>query len=138
MRRAVLIALGLVAVALIVAACGGSEVKDTGPNTIVGEVEAPEIAIGDAANGAAVFVSAGCGGCHMLDGVEGATGAVGPNLTESLAGKDPAYVQQGIVSPDVVVVEGFTAGVMPGTYRDQLSANEIADLVAVMLENAGG
>ena len=37
---------------------------------------------GDAAAGEAVFVSAGCGGCHTMEAA-GASGAVGPNLDDS-------------------------------------------------------
>jgi cytochrome c oxidase subunit 2 len=35
----------------------------------------------DAAAGAALFVAKGCSGCHTINGLEGAAGKVGPNLT---------------------------------------------------------
>ncbi len=35
----------------------------------------------DQANGAGLFVAKGCSGCHMISGLEGANGKVGPNLT---------------------------------------------------------
>jgi cytochrome c oxidase subunit 2 len=35
----------------------------------------------DQANGASLFVSKGCSGCHTIKGLEGANGKVGPNLT---------------------------------------------------------
>jgi cytochrome c oxidase subunit 2 len=35
----------------------------------------------DQANGAALFVTKGCSGCHTISGLEGANGKVGPNLT---------------------------------------------------------
>ena len=34
-----------------------------------------------AAEGVQVFQQRGCGGCHTIDGFEGANGKVGPNLT---------------------------------------------------------
>jgi cytochrome c oxidase subunit 2 len=40
--------------------------------------EDPEL---DQANGAALFVTKGCSGCHTIRGLEGANGRVGPNLT---------------------------------------------------------
>lgn len=36
---------------------------------------------GQPANGARLIVERGCGGCHTVSGVEGATGVAGPNLT---------------------------------------------------------
>lgn len=36
---------------------------------------------GDAAEGAQVFIQRGCGGCHTVDGLDGAGGRVGPDLT---------------------------------------------------------
>lgn len=35
----------------------------------------------DAAIGAELFISKGCSGCHAINGLEGANGALGPNLT---------------------------------------------------------
>lgn len=40
--------------------------------------EDPEL---DVANGASLFVSKGCSGCHTISGLEGASGKIGPNLT---------------------------------------------------------
>ena len=60
------------AVALAAAGCGGSEVTPT-PETVIGTLPedtgaAIEVPAGDAAAGAAVFESGGCGGCHVLSG----------------------------------------------------------------------
>jgi cytochrome c oxidase subunit II len=35
----------------------------------------------ESAAGEGLFISKGCGGCHTIEGLEGANGAVGPNLT---------------------------------------------------------
>ena len=40
--------------------------------------EDPEL---DQAIGAELFISKGCSGCHMISGLEGANGKIGPNLT---------------------------------------------------------
>src|SRR5207244_6430575 len=36
---------------------------------------------GDPQEGRRLFLASGCGGCHTLDGLPGATGVAGPNLT---------------------------------------------------------
>ena len=136
MRRASLLLLGLAALALLITACGGKGVQTPTPETVIGDVEPPPDVGGLV--GASVFVSAGCAGCHVLAGLEGATGQIGPNLTVSLRGFDVAYIEEGIVSPDAVVAEGFTAGIMPGTYSDQLSEQAIADLVELLSIASGG
>ena len=84
--------------------------------------------------GAAVFASAGCGGCHAFSPA-GTNGAIGPNLDNvaadaKKAGEDPAaYVKESIVDPDKILAPGYAAGVMPGSYGDSLSAKEIGALV---------
>lgn len=125
----------ILAVGVGLAACNSRGTVEPFPETIEGEVEAPEIVIGDPEAGAGTFISAGCGGCHAIDGLDGATGAVGPNLSVSLVGKDAAYIQQGIVAPDAVIAEGFAAGLMPAS---PLSETEVADVVALLLEASGG
>ena len=37
--------------------------------------------IGDSSAGRNVFLTVGCADCHTIDGLDGATGAIGPNLT---------------------------------------------------------
>jgi mono/diheme cytochrome c family protein len=81
--------------------------------------------------GQAVFGSAGCGACHTFAAAD-ASGTTGPNLDETLAGKDAAFVRQSIVDPDAEIAQGFSAGVMPKTYEDQLSPEQLDDLVAFL------
>ena len=90
--------------------------------------------------GAAVFASAGCGGCHAFTPA-GTNGAVGPTLDNlaaaaEKAGEDvAAYVRESIVEPDKVVASGYSAGVMPGNYGQSLSSAERDALVEYL---AGG
>jgi mono/diheme cytochrome c family protein len=135
MRRLLLLCALLLTVGLAVTACNSRGTVEPFPESVEGDLEAPEIVIGDATAGAGTFISAGCGGCHAIDGLDGATGAVGPNLTTSLEGRDAAYIQQGIVTPDAVIAEGFTAGLMPA---NTLSDTEVADVLALLLESSGG
>jgi cytochrome c oxidase subunit 2 len=87
--------------------------------------------------GKAVFASAGCGGCHAFTPA-GTAGAVGPGLDDvaaaaEAAGEDVAtYVKEAIVDPDKVVAGGYQPGVMPGSYGESLSAEEIDALVTYL------
>jgi mono/diheme cytochrome c family protein len=82
--------------------------------------------------GKAVFATQGCAGCHTFSAA-GASGTVGPNLDEVLKGKDAAFVRQSIIDPNAVIAPGFSAGVMPQTYKEQLSPKQLDDLVAFLM-----
>jgi cytochrome c oxidase subunit 2 len=91
-------------------------------------------------DGAAVFQSAGCGGCHAFKPAKTA-GGIGPNLDNvaadaSKAGEDPkAYVRESITQPDKVIAAGFAKGVMPDSFGQSLSAKEIDALVTYLTES---
>jgi mono/diheme cytochrome c family protein len=109
---------------------GETETTETGETgTTPGTTTQEEQPAGDPAVGEAAFASSGCGTCHTFEAA-GATGTVGPNLDESLQGKDPEYVSQAILEPDAVVAEGYQAGVMPSF--DQLSEEQVNGLVAFL------
>jgi mono/diheme cytochrome c family protein len=78
-----------------------------------------------------VFAAQGCGSCHTFSPA-GTSGTIGPNLDDTLDGKDPGYVRRAIVDPDADVAAGFNAGVMPKTYEEQLSPQQLDDLVAFL------
>ena len=90
-------------------------------------------AAGDPEAGKAVFDEQGCGACHAFEAA-GSTGTTGPDLDESLQGKDTAYVRESIVQPDAKIAEGFAPGVMPEDYGEKLSDEQIAGLVAFLTE----
>jgi mono/diheme cytochrome c family protein len=89
---------------------------------------------GDPAAGETVFTGQGCGGCHALDAA-GTSGGVGPDLDESLQGKDPDYVRTAIVEPNAEVVQGYAPNIMPQDYGDNLSDEQLADLVALLTQS---
>jgi len=145
MRRPVAIAIA--ALALLVAtgltACGGGEEVTPTPETIegtlpaatteteeteteteTGTTETEPAAEGDAAAGEAVFASAGCGGCHTLEAA-GSSGNVGPNL-------DDAEPNAELTTDRVTNGQGA----MPA-FGDQLSEQQIADVVAYVVESTG-
>jgi cytochrome c oxidase subunit 2 len=137
MRRPFLV----LAVALLVAGCGGGETVSPLPETVEGTVPtetgggATTIEPGNAEAGKAVFTTEAqptCGSCHTY-APAGTTATVGPNLDETLSGKDAAFVLESIVDPDAEIAPGFAAGVMPKDYGDKLSEKQLADLVAFLL-----
>ena len=76
----------------------------------------------------AIIRGAGCIGCHKV-GAEGA--AIGPDLTHVGARLTAAGVREAILLPDAKVTKGFEkfAGIMPKTFGDQLTANQLEALV---------
>ena len=94
---------------------------------------------GEPADGKALFTSAqpSCGACHELADA-GTPGGAGPNLDESLQGKDAAYIKDAILDPDKAIAEGFGPGIMPKNYGDTLSEAEIDALVKYLEETTNG
>jgi cytochrome c oxidase subunit 2 len=74
-----------------------------------------------------------CASCHTL-GDAGANGQVGPNLDESLQGKDEAYIRRAIVEPGADVAEGYSPGIMPPNYGQTLDPQEVDALVDYLAE----
>lgn len=88
---------------------------------------------GDPAAGESVFTAQGCDGCHALDAA-GSSASVGPDLDETLQGKDAEYVRAAIVEPNAEVAQGYAPNIMPQDYGDKLSDKQLADLVALLTE----
>jgi mono/diheme cytochrome c family protein len=86
-----------------------------------------------AARGKGVFLAAGCGACHTL-AAAGTRATVGPSLDATLKGKSSAFVRESILDANATIAAGYSAGVMPMTYRSQLTSRQIADLVAFLLK----
>jgi cytochrome c553 len=91
---------------------------------------------GDDAAGREVFTNAAspaCGGCHTF-GPAGTEATTGPNLDEALQDADPEFVRESIVDPNAEIAEGFQEGVMPDVYGEQLSEDQLNDLVAFLTQ----
>ena len=88
---------------------------------------------GDAAAGKEVFMSSGCGGCHTY-GPAGTSATIGPDLDTALQGKDASFVLESIVDPNKEVTQGFQPNIMPATFGQSLSDQQLADLVAFLTQ----
>lgn len=121
---------------LSLAACGG-ESAPTGE-------DAERAGPGDAAAGEAIFnqsligTQTGCMVCHSLEpGVSmvgpslGTIGADAGSRVSGVSAED--FLRKAITAPDADIAEGFSAGIMPAALADELSAQEIDDLVAFLL-----
>jgi mono/diheme cytochrome c family protein len=108
--------------------CGGGDensAPEPTPSVQTSEEEAAGAAAGDPEAGAAVFASAGCGGCHTL-AAAGSGGTTGPNLDDAQPGFDR-------------VLDRVTNGA-PGmpSFAGQLSTEEIRDVAAYVVASTGG
>lgn len=123
MARSRLILLGLVAVGLVTAGCGGSGGVSSG---------------NDLAQGRAVFndPSVGCGNCHTL-AAAGSSGQVGPNLDDSFGaaraqGFDPSTFEQ--VVREQIRIPGIGSQ-MPANLVDGEEADNVAYFIATCAGN---
>jgi cytochrome c oxidase subunit II len=91
---------------------------------------------GDAGGGegAQLFASEGCGGCHAFKPA-GTDAQVGPALDDLGAAAQKAgepldeYVRQSIIEPNAVIVGGYQPNVMPKNFGQSLSEAQINALV---------
>lgn len=130
MPKPTLAFLAAVLTVLALAACGGGSdggteagagtAGETTPATTAAE-ETPA-AEGDAQAGAAVFETAGCGGCHTL-AAAGSTGTVGPDLDELRPALD-----------DIVEQVTNGGGAMPA-FGGRLTEEQIRDVAAYVFQS---
>ncbi len=79
--------------------------------------------------GKQVFADQGCAGCHSLADAD-ATGQIGPNLDEALVDQDEDFIRTSIVDPADEVAAGFSEGIMPTTYGQDIAPEDLDALVA--------
>ena len=91
--------------------------------------------------GAAAFVSGSCGGCHAFKPA-GSVGQIGPGLDNLEADAKKAgqpladYVKQAIVAPNAYLVPSYKPDVMPKTFGQSLSPQQIDALVKYLTGTA--
>ena len=138
MNKKMLLFTLILALAFVLAACGGD-----GGGAAEGGGSSP---VGDAAHGEELYnqvtigsaSAPGCVTCHSLE--EGVV-IVGPShagvatraatYVEGQSAED--YLRASILNPDEHIVDGYTAGVMYQNYAEELKASEVNDLVAYLL-----
>jgi cytochrome c oxidase subunit 2 len=87
-----------------------------------------------------IFSTMGCGACHTLTAA-GTTATIGPSLDTlpDVAGSRrpgldaAAYVQESITDPDAFISPGFPPGLMPKTFSQRLTPDQIQRLAAFLL-----
>jgi mono/diheme cytochrome c family protein len=141
LKKIVLLAmLSLLLVTL--AACGGGG----GDETTAPSEEDAIAAIGDAANGEKLFSqsvigsnnSPGCITCHSLEPdvviVGPSQAGLGTRAETRVPGQSAEeYIRNSIINPNDYLVEGFAEGLMYQNYAEELTEQEIDDIVAYTL-----
>jgi mono/diheme cytochrome c family protein len=93
-----------------------------------------------------LFTRAGCSVCHVIPGIPGANGQVGPPLVLGTTGaqrlKDPAYrgrastvheyIIESVLEPQQYVVQGYPEHTMPTWYGAKLSALALEKIAAYL------
>lgn len=136
-KRSLIVVLLLSAV-LLLAACGGGGGASSGTTE--------EQPVGNAANGERLFTQSvigannapGCITCHSLEPDVVIVGPSQAGLGTRAATRVPGqsaeeYIRNSILHPNDYVVEGFTEGVMYQNYAQDLTPEEIDDIVAYTL-----
>jgi cytochrome c oxidase subunit II len=137
MRSALAVSGILAGLALLTSGCGAAKTVSPTAETVIGTVAAestPTVsAKGDPAAGKEVFTSAGCAGCHTFKAA-GSNATIGPDLDTALKGKTPDFVLESIVAPNKEIAPGFQPNIMPATFEQSLSDQQLADLVAFLTQ----
>lgn len=99
---------------------------------------AAALAAADPSRGETVALANGCVGCHSVDPAVTMTGPTWYLLADTAANRRPdvspaAYIHESIVNPGAYVVPEYPSGVMPATYDQTISVEDMADLVAYLL-----
>jgi cytochrome c oxidase subunit 2 len=120
-------------------AAGGATGVQTGTTggATTGGTETSGGASAASALGKTTFASEGCGGCHTFTPA-GTDAQVGPNLDNLAADAQKAgepvadYVKQSIVDPNAVIAAGYKPGVMPTSFGQTLSPEQLDALVVYL------
>jgi mono/diheme cytochrome c family protein len=128
-----------IAVAFLLAGCGGGSTVSPTAETVVGSVPTTtaQAVTGNAAAGAPLFKAQGCGGCHTFQPA-GTNGTVGPDL-DKLAdyakkanqGSLADFTHESIANPTAYIEKGYPP-TMPD-FGQTLSDKQIADLTAYLV-----
>lgn len=99
-----------------------------------------------------IFTHAGCSVCHVIPGIPGANGRVGPPLVLGTSGRqrlsDPTYhgsaktvhdyIVESVLEPQRFVVHGYPEHTMPSWYGSKLSALALEKIALYLERQADG
>ncbi len=100
---------------------------------------AAALAAANPARGETLALANGCIGCHVLDPNQIMSGPTWYHMGDTAANRRPGvspafYIYESIIAPNAYVVSGYPANVMPQNYGDTISLEDLADLVAYLLQ----
>jgi len=128
--------------------CGTAHAYMVAPVKVVAESEFQEwvkaqaapaagVAEASAERGKVLAQQFGCVACHSTDGTrlvgptwKGLFGSTRTLQDGTTVQADEDYLRTAILDPGAQVVQGFPTGVMPTTFKDQLTPEQIEDLIA--------
>jgi len=119
----------ILALTIVLAACGGGGGETTDSAAKAGEELFAQTVIGS---------QAGCATCHSLEAgvviVGPSMAGIGSRAGSTVSGQSAeAYIKESILTPDAHLVENFPAGTMPQVWGDELSSEQVDQLVAYLL-----
>jgi mono/diheme cytochrome c family protein len=140
MRRLAL----LFGLTVLLAGCGGEQTVAPTAQEVRGNVPTTTQAAaptGNPAQGATLFNSQGCNGCHTFKPAK-STATIGPDLDKlpeeakrANRGSEEQFTRESIENPSAYVEPGFKDGLMPN-FGQTLSDKQISDLVAYLTKKS--
>lgn len=109
----------------------GHDVTVSLPTEVPAVETAPEKSAGPASTAEEVLSRYGCQACHK---VLGSGGDLGPDLEQVGKRLSPEKIRQSIIDPDVDITEGFSPGVMPQNFSEQMMVKELEILVTFLAD----
>ena len=130
---------GLLAMLLVLAACGNGDANTTAPAATVGDPERGRQIWEDGGGAFGGGPMSGCVACHSVDGSEQVSGRRAPTWQgisgragDRVPGLSAAeYLRESIVDPSAYIVEGYVATMQ--SYKFLLSEEDIDSLIAFLL-----
>jgi mono/diheme cytochrome c family protein len=96
-----------------------------------GQDEGKLASAGGGGDGKSIFTN-NCGSCHTLADA-GTNGATGPAL-DGIGKQGNKFIELAIVDPNADIAAGFSEGVMPATYENDLTPEELEKLVEYLAQ----
>jgi cytochrome c551/c552 len=102
------------------------------------QAEFDKLPKGNPTTGQALFSSKGCVACHSLQPDVKIVGPSQAGIATRAATRKPGYsaelyIYESITRPNAYVVDGFLPDLMPQTFKDTLTPQELADVIAFFM-----